>query len=162
MVERSKRTHIPARRTHGDPRLRGAQYGPRQRHADSRGEREEQTSGCHRMTGWRRSPGSDVLQRTRSSYSLVSGPRPRCSLPHRRPTPLPPTDAPRELYIQRAFEMVPNTAPFNATGHPAMSLPCGMSQGLPIGLMLVGKYYDESTIYRAAAAFESAGDWTKM
>jgi amidase len=77
-------------------------------------------------------------------------------------TPLPPADAPRELYIQRAFEMVPNTAPFNATGHPAMSLPCGMSQGLPVGLMLVGKYYDEPTIYRAAAAFESAGDWTRM
>ena len=53
-------------------------------------------------------------------------------------------------------------APFNASGHPAMSLPCGMSQGLPVGLMLIGKYYDEPTIYRAAAAFESAGDWTKM
>ena len=77
-------------------------------------------------------------------------------------TPLPPADAPRELYIQRAFEMVPNTAPFNASGHPAMSLPCGMSNGLPIGLMLIGKYYDEPTIYRAAAAFEGAGDWTKM
>ena len=77
-------------------------------------------------------------------------------------TPLPPPDAPRELYIQRAFEMVPNTAPFDATGHPAMSIPCGMSDGLPIGLMLIGKYYDESTIYRAAAAFEGAGDWNKM
>jgi amidase len=77
-------------------------------------------------------------------------------------TPLPPPDAPRELYIQRAFEMVPNTAPFNASGHPAMSIPCGMSDGLPIGLMLIGKYYDESVIYRAAAAFEAAGDWTKM
>ena len=43
-----------------------------------------------------------------------------------------------------------------------MSLPCGMGDGLPIGLMLIGKYYDEPTIYRAAAAFESAGDWTKM
>ena len=58
-------------------------------------------------------------------------------------TPLPPLDAPRELYIQRAFEMVPNTAPFNASGHPAMSIPCGMSDGLPIGLMLIGKYFDE-------------------
>jgi amidase len=77
-------------------------------------------------------------------------------------TPLPPPDAPRELYIQRAFEMVPNTAPFNATGHPAMSIPCGMSDGLPIGLMLIGKYYDESVIYQAAAAFEGAGDWKKM
>jgi amidase len=77
-------------------------------------------------------------------------------------TPIPPPDAPRDLYIQRAFEMVPNTAPFNASGHPAMSIPCGMSDGLPIGLMLIGKYYEESVIYRAAAAFESAGDWTKM
>lgn len=77
-------------------------------------------------------------------------------------TPLPPPDAPRELYIQRAFEMLGNTAPFDATGHPAMSVPCGMDDGLPIGLMLIGKHYDESTIYRAAAAFEKAGDWKKM
>jgi amidase len=77
-------------------------------------------------------------------------------------TPLPPADAPRELYIQRAFEMVGNTAPFDATGHPAMSLPCGMSDGLPVGLMLIGKHFAEETIYQAAAAFEGAGDWTKM
>jgi amidase len=77
-------------------------------------------------------------------------------------TPLPPPDASRDLYLQRAFEMISNTAPFDATGHPAMSLPCGMSDGLPIGLMLIGKHYDESTIYRAAAAFEGAGDWKKM
>jgi Asp-tRNA(Asn)/Glu-tRNA(Gln) amidotransferase A subunit family amidase len=77
-------------------------------------------------------------------------------------TPLPAPDAPRELYIQRAFEMLANTAPFDATGHPAMSIPCGMSDGLPIGLMLIGKHYDESTIYRAAAAFEKAGDSKKM
>jgi amidase len=92
-----------------------------------------------------------------SSYDLLLMP----TLPMKA-TPLPPPDAPRDLYIQRAFEMVPNTAPFNASGHPAMSIPCGMSDGLPIGLMLIGKYYDESVIYRAAAAFEGAGDWTKM
>jgi amidase len=77
-------------------------------------------------------------------------------------TQLPPVDAPREVYIQRAFEMVPNTAPFDATGHPAMSIPCGMSDGLPIGLMIVGKHYDESTLYRAAAAFEKGTDWKNM
>ena len=47
----------------------------------------------------------------------------------------------------------------DVTGHPAMSLPCAMSDGLPIGAMLVGKHFDESTIYAAAAAFEAAGDW---
>ncbi len=73
--------------------------------------------------------------------------------------PIPPADAALELWCQRAFEMLPNTAPFDVTGHPAMSIPCGMSGGLPIGMMLVGRRYDESTIYRAAGAFEAAGDW---
>jgi len=73
--------------------------------------------------------------------------------------PIPPADASIELYIQRAFEMIGNTAPFNSTGHPAMSIPCGMSDGLPIGMMLVGNYYNEMSIYRAADAFEQTGDW---
>ena len=77
-------------------------------------------------------------------------------------TPLPPADAPRELYIQRAFEMIGNTAPFDATGHPAMSIPCGMSDGLPVGMMLVAKHWDESIIYRTAHAFEQTGDWKQM
>ena len=77
-------------------------------------------------------------------------------------TPLPPPDASLALYCQRAFEMLPNTAPFDVTGHPAMSVPCGMSNGLPIGMMLVSRHYNESTIYRAAAAFEQAGDWKRM
>ena len=74
-------------------------------------------------------------------------------------TPLPDQNAPLALYCQRGFEMLPNTCPFDVTGHPAMSIPCGMSQGLPIGLMLVAKHYGESTIYRAAHAFEQLGDW---
>ncbi len=74
-------------------------------------------------------------------------------------TPLPPADAPLELYCQRAFEMLPNTAPFDVTGHPAMSIPCAMSDGLPVGMMLVAAKWREATIYRAAAAFEGAGDW---
>ena len=74
-------------------------------------------------------------------------------------TPLPAADATREEYVQRALEMISNTAPFDLTHHPAMSLPCGLADGLPIGLMLVGKHFDEPTIYRAAYAFEQAGDW---
>jgi len=77
-------------------------------------------------------------------------------------TPLPPPDASLALYCQRAFEMLPNTSPFDVTGHPAMSIPCGMSEGLPVGLMLVGKKYGESTIYQAAAAFERLGDWRRQ
>ena len=74
-------------------------------------------------------------------------------------TPLPKPGAPIEEVVARAFEMLPNTCPFDVTGHPAMSIPCGLVDGLPVGMMLVGKSYDEATIYRAAYAFEQAGDW---
>jgi amidase len=76
-------------------------------------------------------------------------------------TKLPAQDADVGEVIDRALEMLPNTCPFDITGHPAMSLPCGMSNGLPVGLMLVGPDYGEPTIYKAAHAFEQAGDWTK-
>ncbi len=74
-------------------------------------------------------------------------------------TPLPPQDAPLALYCQRAFEMLPNTAPFDVSGHPGMNVPCGLSAGLPVGMQLVAAHYNESTIYRAAHAFEQLGDW---
>jgi amidase len=77
-------------------------------------------------------------------------------------TPLPGPSASREEYIQRALEMISNTAPFDLTHHPAMSIPCGMVDGLPVGLMLIGKHFDEPTIYRAAYAFEQSGDWKKF
>lgn len=74
-------------------------------------------------------------------------------------TKLPPSDASLELYIQRAFEMIPNTSPFSCTGHPAMNVPCALREGLPVGMMLVGRNYEESTLYRAAYAFEQQKDW---
>lgn len=77
-------------------------------------------------------------------------------------TPLPPPDAPREVVLGAAFAPVANTSPFNSTHHPAMSIPCGMGEGLPIGLMLVGRHWEESTIYRAAHAFEQDEDWKSL
>jgi len=74
-------------------------------------------------------------------------------------TPIPPQDAPLSLYCQRAFEMLPNTAPFDVSGHPGMNVPCGLSAGLPVGMQLVAAHWNESTIYRAAHAFEQLGDW---
>ena len=43
-----------------------------------------------------------------------------------------------------------------------MSVPCGMSDGLPAGMMLVARHFDEVSIYRAASAFEKAGDWKDL
>jgi amidase len=69
-------------------------------------------------------------------------------------TPIPAPDAPLAEQVQRALEMIPNTAPFDVTGHPAMNVPCAVSDGLPVGLMLVGRHGGEATILRAADAFE--------
>lgn len=52
------------------------------------------------------------------------------------------------------------TRPFNLCGLPTISLPCGFtSEGLPIGLQLVGRPFDEMTILKLAYAFEQATDW---
>ena len=72
---------------------------------------------------------------------------------------LPADDATPEEITAVAWEMLANTSGFDVTGHPAFSMPCGMSDGLPIGLMLVGRHWEEDTIYRAAHAFEQSGDW---
>ena len=77
-------------------------------------------------------------------------------------TPLPEANAPIAQILQRAFEMLANTAQFDCTHHPAMSLPCCMVDGLPVGMMLVAKALDEEMIYRAAAAFESGVDWKSL
>ncbi|CAN5260216.1 amidase [soil metagenome] len=77
-------------------------------------------------------------------------------------TPLPAPGASREDVIGRAFEMISNTSPFDISHHPAMSIPCGFVDGLPVGLMLIGKHFDEMTIYRAAHAFEQSADWKTM
>jgi amidase len=76
--------------------------------------------------------------------------------------PLPASGCSREEYIVRALEMMNNTSPTDASGHPAMSVPCGMIDGLPIGMMLIGRKFDEATVIRASDAFETAGDWKQM
>lgn len=69
-------------------------------------------------------------------------------------TEIPGPDASREEYVQRALEMLHNTCPFDVTGHPALTAPCAVSEGLPVGMMLVGRHGDDATVLRAADAFE--------
>jgi len=75
-------------------------------------------------------------------------------------TLLPPDDAPREEKVTRASEMNVNNCPFNVTGHPAMTVPCGLSEGLPVGMMLVGRRGEDATVLRAAHAFEQISGYT--
>ncbi|SCM76359.1 Amidase [uncultured Pleomorphomonas sp.] len=74
-------------------------------------------------------------------------------------SPLPGPGAPLSEVVARAFELNVNTAPLDVTGHPAMSVPCGLVDGLPVGMMLIGRHFGEASIYRAAGAFEASGDW---
>ena len=56
--------------------------------------------------------------------------------------------------------LIPYTCPFNLTGQPAVSVPCGFtSSGLPIGLQLVGVPFDDAGLLRVAAAYEQATTW---
>ena len=64
--------------------------------------------------------------------------------------------------IGDGWNMVENTGPFNMSGHPAVSIPCGKSDGLPVGLMLVGKRFDDATVLRAAHAFEQHVNWETL
>ena len=52
-------------------------------------------------------------------------------------------------------------APFNVTGNPALAVPTGFaSTGLPLSMQIIGKPFDETTVYRVARAYERATDWT--
>ena len=53
------------------------------------------------------------------------------------------------------------TVPVNLAGVPAISIPCGFSDGMPVGLQLIGKHFNEKTIYQAAYAFEQATEFHK-
>lgn len=62
--------------------------------------------------------------------------------------------------LQTFFAMALRTAPFNASGLPALSVPCGFTrQRMPIGLQIVGRPFEESTVLRTGFAYEQATDW---
>jgi aspartyl-tRNA(Asn)/glutamyl-tRNA(Gln) amidotransferase subunit A len=69
-------------------------------------------------------------------------------------TPIEDAEATERNYHRQA------RTPFNVTGHPALAMMSGLSSGgLPLALQLVGRYFDERTVLRAAAAYEKATDW---
>jgi len=71
-------------------------------------------------------------------------------------SPLPGPDASREEKLARSGEMIANTAPIDVTGHPATTVPAGLSDGLPAGLMIVGRHLADGMCLRVARAYESA------
>jgi len=64
----------------------------------------------------------------------------------------------RWLFPGTAFDFCQNTGPFNVTGHPALSINAGFSDGLPVGMMIVGRKFEEATVLNVAYAYEKIRD----
>jgi aspartyl-tRNA(Asn)/glutamyl-tRNA(Gln) amidotransferase subunit A len=71
----------------------------------------------------------------------------------------------REVLVDRAPQplrasLIRYTRPFNVSGHPAASVPCGLTaDGLPIGMQVIGRAFDEATVLRVADAYQRVTDW---
>ena len=91
-------------------------------------------------------------------YDLLLSPT--LSLPALPVGEFPEEIAGRPVYPHRYFSFHPFTYPINAIGHAAASVPAGFSsEGLPIGLHIVGRNGGEETVIAASAAFERARPW---
>jgi aspartyl-tRNA(Asn)/glutamyl-tRNA(Gln) amidotransferase subunit A len=77
-------------------------------------------------------------------------------------TPATPLAAPLKGAdtVERARQLTRFTAPFNLTGQPALSLPCGFtSEGLPLGLQIIGKSWSEAALLKSGYAYQQATEW---
>ncbi|MEM7469380.1 MAG: amidase family protein [Pseudomonadota bacterium] len=101
------------------------------------------------------------VERLRADYDAIFEQVDVLAMPTtvQRAGPNPAPDDINGIFAQ-AFNNTINTAQFNATGHPALSIPCAMRDELPIGLMFVGRYREEALLYQAAHWFEQSLDWT--
>lgn len=102
-----------------------------------------------RMALWRR------MQEFHTKYDLLLSPVISC-------TAFPVGEEPKVVGGREVGPAgwMPYTQPFNLTGQPAASVPCGFdSRGLPIGLHVIGRAYEDSLVLRACRAFEQAAPW---
>jgi Asp-tRNA(Asn)/Glu-tRNA(Gln) amidotransferase A subunit family amidase len=78
-------------------------------------------------------------------------------------TPTTPIVAPRIADVGAVGRvLLHNTSPFNVTGTPAISMPAGFSEeGIPIGVQLSGRLWEEGLVLRAAHAYQQVTDWHK-
>jgi aspartyl-tRNA(Asn)/glutamyl-tRNA(Gln) amidotransferase subunit A len=96
-----------------------------------------------------------TMRRFHETYDLLLTPVTAC-------TAFPVGEEPRRVDgadIPPAGWM-PFTQPFNLTGQPAASVPCGVdARGLPVGLQVVGRAYEDALVLRACRAFEQLQPW---
>jgi Asp-tRNA(Asn)/Glu-tRNA(Gln) amidotransferase A subunit family amidase len=80
-----------------------------------------------------------------------------------QPAPLIATDTglySKDAVMRQFFGIRAHRGPFNLAAVPAMSIPCGFTDaGLPVGLQLVGRPFDESTLFQVGGAYQARTDW---
>lgn len=88
-----------------------------------------------------------------AKYDVIIGPT--------SPTPaLKIGDEPKDLVTKYASDIL--TTPINLAGVPSISVPCGFTNGLPLGLQIIGKHFDEALLYKVAHAYEQATEFHKQ
>jgi len=76
--------------------------------------------------------------------------------------PFEPIEIDGSVVGELRSNLFPYTLPFNITGHPAMTVPCGFgADGLPIGLQIVGRLHDEPSVLRVGALYEATERWVE-
>ena len=95
---------------------------------------------------------SNALNSALAEYDLLAMP----TIPFTATPALSP-DTPVTDYVASALNMTHNCVSTNITGHPSISIPCGLVGGLPVGMMLTGRHLEEALLLQASAAFEALG-----
>jgi Asp-tRNA(Asn)/Glu-tRNA(Gln) amidotransferase A subunit family amidase len=114
----------------------------------------------HQRAQLSRSSFYDAARRFFDRYDLLLTPQMPLGAWSKQPGP---DEGPRQIDgrpTPAMFDRLPFTFPFNLTGQPAISVPCGFTaDGLPVGLQIVGRWHADATVLRAAAAFEALQPW---
>jgi amidase len=110
----------------------------------------------------------DAYDKALETYDVLLTP----TLPYVATSHAAPGATPLEQ-IAKQIGLTANTAPFNQSGHPVLALPIGMLKvlegpgmkdgvKLPVSMQIIGKWWDETTVYEASFAWETANDWRSM
>ncbi|XP_070558594.1 amidase-like isoform X2 [Ptychodera flava] len=94
-----------------------------------------------------------AFDKTFEDYDVLVMP----TIPFKAPK-LPTQDITIPDIFETGLNTITNTAPYNVTGHPALTINTGFSDGLPVGMMMVGRKFDESTLLKVAYAYEKLRD----
>jgi amidase len=113
--------------------------------------------GLHTLGGATYAKARNLLPHVRAAYDAALDEYDVLVMPTVAGTADPlPAGGPDDVgLLGRALGKAVNTAPMDITGHPALSVPAGLLDGLPVGMMIVGRRFDDATVLRAGAAFES-------